>query len=99
MVRKWGFYITLLAYKTFKAKLLFFRKGKAISKQLHNYRSESWFILHGAGLMDCNGLFALSRGDNFSIPVQSVHQFAADRFTIVLEIQTGYCREEDIERL
>lgn len=100
VVRKWGFYLTLLSMKGFKIKLLFFRKGRACSLQRHSKRGELWLFLMGQGLMENNTSYeGLSKGGYEHVPLGNWHRFTAYKTTIVLEIQYGECRENDIERI
>jgi mannose-6-phosphate isomerase-like protein (cupin superfamily) len=87
--RKWGWYLTLLDYKTFKVKLLRFRSGGALSMQYHRLRNELWLFLSGT-----------HKGCAWHINKGEVHTYYATRATYVLEIQYGEaCIEEDIVRI
>lgn len=102
--RKWGWYLTLLASKQFKVKLLYFRSGHALSMQKHNHRRELWLYLSGYGIMylDQTKHFGEIRhaGESSIIDRGQWHQFCAERRTLVLEVQFGGgCREGDIERI
>ena len=87
--RAWGWYFTLLDYKEFKVKLLFFKRGGQLSIQYHNLRNELWLMLSGTH----KGMF-------LEVPKCDVHTYYADKRTVVLEIQYGdKCDEEDIVRI
>lgn len=97
--RKWGYYLTLLSGKRFKVKLLYFRKGASCSMQRHFKRKELWLLIFGHGYLKVSGKAqTLRKGDYGLVPLKAWHQFKAKRSSLVLEIQTGYCREDDIER-
>lgn len=100
--RKWGWYLTLLSAPEYKIKLLYFRRDGEISMQRHDQRSELWLFLFGAGDMyttksrskpECK-----LKGQRQHVGKFRWHQFCASRRTLVLEIQTGICKEEDIMR-
>lgn len=102
--RKWGWYLTLWSAKSFKVKLLWFRKGAFCSKQKHFKRDEVWCFLFGKGLFyklcpegDSEHL-EVQTGASCRVPVLHWHTYTAEKTTLVLEIQTGECREDDIER-
>ena len=88
----------------FKVKLLWFKRGGEISLQRHALRDEVWCFLFGEGLMrnyykkgeDLQ--IYKSSGDYTIVPVGNWHHYKAHKRTLVLEIQTGDCQEEDIER-
>lgn len=104
--RKWGWYFTLLSGVGFKVKLLYFGAGKSLSMQRHMKRSEIWLFLRGDGKMwvskestvNKHKLFYAGKGASMIIRALDWHQYTAKTPTFVLEIQTGQCEEEDIER-
>lgn len=102
--RKWGYYLTLISRDYFKVKLLYFKKGKSCSKQRHHERDELWCFLFGEGSftisedIKCATVFPV-KGDFIEVLMNRWHQFTAHKPTLVLEIQTGECREDDIERV
>lgn len=104
MIKRWGGYLTLIDRKHFKVKLLYFKRNGEISYQRHKQREEIWLFLTG------NGLFTKHRHKGRPIKhtirageIQKVgkniwHHFKALKSTLVLEVQTGTCKERDIER-
>lgn len=95
--RKWGYYFTLLSYKHFKVKLLWFRRGGECSRQYHQKRSELWLFLKGTGWLN-SGM--ITKGFYYSIPVGETHKYKAIFPTLILEIQYGeLCDEGDIVRI
>lgn len=103
--RKWGLYVVLLSMSNFKVKLLWFKKDGEISLQRHAHRNEVWCFLFGEGLMrnfktKGEDLHVYKHdGDYTIVPVGNWHHYKAHKPTLVLEIQTGECREDDIERV
>lgn len=106
--RKWGWYWTLYSAAHFKVKLLYFKSGKQCSMQKHFSRNELWCFLFGEGLFSSQnyrgqsdeGIWTKPKkiGDFQFVDCEYWHQFTAHKPTLVLEIQTGYCIENDIER-
>ena len=105
--RPWGWWATLFSAEKIKVKLLYFKKDKACSLQRHLLRDETWCFLFGTGVMWCNKtdavinkhkLRAMFSGSGIVVPVEYWHQYYATKPTLVLEIQTGVCKEDDIER-
>lgn len=104
--RKWGWYLTLYSAECFKIKLLYFKKKSKLSLQRHFKRYEYWLILSGNGrihndsrIEDCKSRYEILRkGEYKNITIGNWHQFKSNTPTFVLEIQTGECREDDIER-
>ncbi len=108
--RPWGFWIVLLDRKHFKVKLLRFKRGRALSRQYHNFRKELWLFLSGGGEFalisheersaDPTGLFAVNKNSVIQVGVLATHSFRAAVPSWVLEIQYGdKCEESDIVRL
>lgn len=67
--------------------------------QRHFHRSELWCFLTGYGVFRHNeNICDAPKGGFKNVNVGDWHQYKALSSTLVLEIQTGDCREEDIER-
>lgn len=104
-VRKWGFYLTVWRWSGIKVKLLYFKRGHAISIQRHFFRSEDWKVLFGGGRLSAGeNLSKLSidnhyKGSRFHIPVLTWHRFVSFMPTLILETQRGQPHEKDIERV
>lgn len=95
--RPWGFWLVLISRRTFKVKLLHFKKGGAISLQRHLHRHELWLFLSGEGKMAYST--PPKAGDYKMIRRHHWHQYTARKPTWVLEIQYGtLCEESDIVR-
>lgn len=97
--RKWGWYLTLYSESRFKIKLLYFKPGHSCSMQRHKKRSEIWCFLFGKGEMFLNRRKRqVTKGSSVIVAAGDWHQYVAGTRTLVLEVQTGTCRESDIER-
>lgn len=101
--RKWGWYLVIFDRAHFKLKILYFKKGKELSYQFHNLRSELWLILRGAGKVRGNDYRVwknLKAGDYFLAMKGGMHQYRADKNTWAIEAQFGdKCIETDIVRI
>jgi mannose-6-phosphate isomerase-like protein (cupin superfamily) len=68
-----------------------------LSLQSHEFRSEHWYILSGAGIVTIDsGKFEVNSGDSVSIPVRAKHRVSANIESSLefIEIQTGLSFDE-----
>ena len=104
-LKPWGFYITLLSGAYFKVKLLYFKRDGEISLQRHAWRDELWCFILGDGILknyvnhSSKVIYHVTKGSSYYIPKQNWHHYKARKPSLVLEIQKGVCKEEDIERV
>jgi len=102
--RDWGQWYVITKGPYYKVKKLVISPGKSISKQYHNHRTETWFIIQGRGqaFIDSH-IEVLKIGTILTIKPKSVHQvknLSEDQDLIAIEVQTGeICEEEDIVRI
>lgn len=109
--RGWGYYQTFFknADSTVKLKRLVLLPKQAISMQMHNSRSELWFVESGCGevntLIDGKNttIATLNALDTYNVDSKQIHQLYNTSVTedlVVIEIQYGeYCDESDIVRM
>lgn len=98
-LKPWGWYLTLWTGKRFKIKFLYFKRDGEISHQKHKNRDELWCFLFGKGRFHHNNVgYNIGKGEARYINAEDWHHYKAYKRTLVLEVQTGLCREEDIER-
>jgi mannose-6-phosphate isomerase-like protein (cupin superfamily) len=111
--RPWGFWLLLHQWPLFskapryKLKLLYFKKGGAISMQRHKNRTELWRWLWGQGnwslgaeLNDLRSRSSCGWGSFIFVNKMEWHTYQAlITSTLVLETQRGICMESDIERI
>ena len=95
---------TLPSTLPWQVKILSFRPEAKMSLQRHEYRSERWTVLSGAGLAMVNDeLNFLVPGSVVRIPVGATHRIVnthPKNDLIILEAQHGYhILESDLERL
>lgn len=99
--KPWGWYLTLDERDNRKVKYLYIKKGEELSLQRHKQREEIWLVLEGTPKVYLNSYdFRLVQGETIEIGIGEVHKAEADmNDVLILEVQTGNCIEEDIERL
>lgn len=71
--------------------------------QRHFLRAELWCFIFGEGSFltkrgKIGGRQLTESGSFAHVQLNEWHKYAAKTRTLVLEIQTGHCEEEDIER-
>lgn len=101
-IRPWGSYRNLADEDGFLVKLIEVLPGKRLSLQKHFKRSEYWTVVSGAGFAEVDGKeLPLSPGTTVHVPCTATHRMRAseDGPLLILELQAGECREDDIERL
>lgn len=106
--RVWGAFKTLLTRPNLKLKELIINPHQGISFQLHQYRSEVWFVFEGKCRVYLQpegskipDIYNLNPGDLLEIPMQAKHQIVNehDISCRIIEIQSGQrVDEKDIER-
>ena len=102
VLRPWGWYKVLSFSDTYKVKLLFIGKGQRISLQKHLNRCESWTIINGSPFIIIDNMSTTAMPlDTFFVPSEAVHRIESADYTdtLILELQSGLCQEDDIIRL
>tara|TARA_B100000963_G_scaffold339549_1_gene337381 strand:+ start:604 stop:945 length:342 start_codon:yes stop_codon:yes gene_type:complete len=100
--RPWGSFENLLDEDGYKVKKIIVNPDQRLSLQLHQMRSEFWYILSGGGFMQVGGeQYEIAAGDTVQIPLLQVHRVICgqDDPLVILELQTGVCDEDDIIRI
>lgn len=101
--KPWGKYEVLCNYPGYKVKILTINPGQRISLQRHKWRDEHWFIVYGAGefsIDETEKSWPMYTGDSYDIEHGFWHRVTNKQQIplVIVEIQTGDCFEEDIER-
>lgn len=104
--RQWGRYYVLDSGNNYKVKRLVINPNKSISLQRHFKRGELWQVVSGEGEIYCSidGSSESSKIYPFSlIPIEQeewhqVQNISDKNPLVIIEIQTGICEEDDIER-
>lgn len=100
--RPWGAYQNLFEGAGFLVKIIEVEPGKRLSLQRHACREEHWTVIEGRGVAVLNGEERrIGPGDSLTVRLRETHRLVNDGDTplLVLELQKGECREDDIERL
>ena len=100
--RPWGTYQNLYQGDDFLVKLIEVQSGQRLSLQKHFKRSEYWTVVSGEGIAEIDGeKIKLKTGVTVHIQRTAIHRMEANKgeLLLVLELQKGECREDDIERL
>jgi mannose-6-phosphate isomerase-like protein (cupin superfamily) len=100
--REWGHWKVLATEEGYKVKELVIQPGQEISRQFHNYRSETWNIIEGVGVLEL-GHFPtierehISKGETFTIKKKEVHKVinTGETNLVAIEVQMGERTEED----
>ena len=105
VVRPWGNFEVLHPGNRFRVKIITVNPGHRLSLQMHRWRDELWYVVEGAGNVyqekkDYKTCFNIIVGSIVEIHKGEWHRVANYNKTplVFIEVQTGDCFEEDIER-
>ncbi len=99
MPKPWGWYRILAKEEGYAVKLLRVKPGEQLSLQKHEERDETWLILQGEGVLERDARsIPLREGVSVHIPRGVWHRVTAKSRMLILEVQTGRPREDDIIR-
>lgn len=100
--RPWGAFQNLFAAQDYLVKLIEVAPGHRLSLQRHFKREEFWIVISGYGLFELDGVErAIAPGAMVRVCARQTHRVANRGAVplVILELQKGECREDDIERL
>lgn len=101
--KPWGYFEVLLETETSKVKILSIEPSHKLSKQRHQYRSETWYVTQGvARVTKGEQILDIYPGETVLIEENEVHRIEnlGEEVLEIIEIQTGtYFGEDDIVRL
>jgi mannose-6-phosphate isomerase len=100
--RPWGAWELLGEGPNYKIKRLVIRPGHRLSLQYHHRRSEHWVVVQGEALVQRGDeTLHLKPDESCYIPVRVAHRIAnpGPEPLIIIEVQFGHCREDDIVRI
>lgn len=102
-IKPWGSYRVIDVGDGFQVKRLEITPGSRISYQIHQHRSEHWFIVQGTGSVTVDGVERrVEAGETVDVTIRAPHRIAnvGDDLLRFIEVQRGdYLGEDDIERL
>ena len=100
--KPWGFFEVLSESETSKVKILSINPGQKLSLQMHEHRTETWYITQGVATVTKSGdVVELYPGESIIIQKKEKHRIENlhDEVLEIIEIQTGtYFGEDDIIR-
>ena len=105
--RPWGYFEVLSEGSEWKVKRLVVNPGKRTSLQWHELRDEDWVFVSGDGEINytregLEGDSTLVRGQChhyiFKRAYHRIHNTGTEPL-VIIEVQTGTCREDDIHRI
>ncbi len=100
--RPWGAFQNLFESAGFLVKLIEVAPSHRLSLQRHFKREEFWVVISGIGMFELEGNErAISKGDMLRVGITQTHRVSnrGSEPLLILELQKGECREDDIERL
>ena len=101
--KPWGFFEVLLETEFSKVKILSINSNEMLSMQMHEHRSETWYITQGQATVTLeNQILELHPGESIVIDKGKKHrvQNFGHEVLEIIEIQTGpILKESDIVRL
>ena len=100
--RPWGYYVSLVADKTWQVKRIVLKPNERLSLQMHKYRSEHWIVVDGTAQVEINQkVFKLKKNESTYVPLGATHRLSNPGKTTLtlIEVQNGeYIGEDDIIR-
>lgn len=101
--RPWGSFVVLEEGADYKVKQISVLPGKRLSYQLHQHRSEHWFIVRGKGIATINDSpVNIQVGASIDVSTGVPHRIenVGPEELVLIEVQQGsYLGEDDIVRL
>lgn len=101
-IKPWGKYENIYLNPHYKVKILTIDPGKRISLQRHKWRDEIWTVVEGSANVTLEGTnLGLFTFNTIRITNGNWHRVTNNQQTplVIVEVQTGNCYEEDIERI
>lgn len=99
--RPWGGFIKFIDNKPCTVKILYIKKGGALSLQSHKMREEFWYVISGK-IKVVTGRSPqklkskiLKEGQGIKIPKKILHRASGLTKSQILEISTGKFKEKD----
>ena len=101
VIKPWGKYENVYLGSEYKVKIITVNPGHRLSDQRHRWRDEHWFIVEGEAVLTANKqTVKLYPGMSADIERGVWHRAENRQQTplVFVEVQTGDCFEEDIDR-
>ena len=99
--RPLGWYCCLCRGDGFAVKKLYVAPNQRLSLQYHQHREEHWTVVKGSGIVTQNECTTECKpGDTFHIGIEQRHRLqGGDEGCLIIEVQLGICKEDDIIRI
>ena len=99
--RPWGWYKCICRGENYAVKKIWVEPNQRLSLQYHQHRAEHWTVVKGSGTVTRGDLDTPCKpGDTFDIGVEQRHRLSGgEEGVLIIEVQRGECREDDIIRL
>lgn len=101
VIKPWGKYMNMAEEKDrWHLKVILLKKGKRLSLQRHQLRSEMWIVAQGKIKAEIGKeILTLSASKTAFIKYKEIHRMTAIEDSTVIEVTYGTHKEKDIERL
>lgn len=100
--RQWGRYYVLDSGDNYKVKRFVVNPKKKLSMQRHFKRAELWQVVKGEGKIFYDGSEHLIKSPQVVHILKkewhTVENISDTEQLVIIEIQTGVCEEDDVER-
>lgn len=99
--RPWGLWVDWYRTPEATLKCMVVKPGARMSLQRHRERREVWRVISGHGEDQGDTVTPLRPGMTHIVETGQLHRIAntGDAPLVIVELQMGHCREDDIERL
>ena len=99
--KPWGHEIRWAITEKYLGKILFIKRGKRLSKQYHNIKDETIYVMAGVLQLEIGDgeVIYLKEGQSYRITPKTIHRFCApiDCSVKLIEVSTGEI--DDVVRL
>ena len=107
VTKPWGYEIRFAANEKYIGKILYIAKGKRLSRQYHEQKDETIFVLEGSLVLELgkpkeNGTIdgtILNYGDRYRIKPGVIHRFSAPDNKSVTLVEVSTPEMDDVIRL
>ena len=105
VIKPWGYYVDHVRTDGLVVKTITVYPRERLSLQRHHWRGEHWYVVSGRGLAmfgtDGEMTVRLSPGGSINVAPKQWHRLVNDGDVnlVVVEVQTGHCDEDDIDRI
>lgn len=98
--KPWGYEVIWAETKDYVGKLLYIKKGHRLSKQYHNIKEETIYVVNGVLYNEDENdkITKILPGENFHVSPKQIHRFCAKECDVeLMEVSTPHL--SDVVRL